>query len=290
MKNIFILFLSIVILSLFGCSTKEEGNVEMGSIDKATIDKTIKSLINENGEKAKFRIEKGVNQAASFWTKEDGTSEEFVQFCSDNFIGDEAKLDQVFERLNSNFEVLAGHLNKITLDLNIPLHLDIGETLPIDYIFGAYNPAAHLTNDFFKNKLAFFVLLNFPHYTLEEKNKLGENWSPKEWGYARVGDIFTSRIPAQYLQKVSEAMSKADAYISEYNIYVGNLIDKDGNTYFPKDMKLISHWNLRDELKSQYSKENGLPQQKLIYEVMLRIINQDIPQEKIGRASCRERA
>jgi hypothetical protein len=43
-------------------------------------------------------------------------------------------------------------------------------------------------------------------------------------------------------------------------------------------MVLLSHWNLRDELKSNYSEgEKGAEKQEMIYKVMEHIINQDIP-------------
>jgi hypothetical protein len=48
-------------------------------------------------------------------------------------------------------------------------------------------------------------------------------------------------------------------------------------------LKLITHWNLRDEIKSQYSAADGLPKQKMIYEVMKRIIDQSIPEEVINK-------
>jgi len=70
-------------------------------------------------------------------------------------------------------------------------------------------------------------------------------------------------VPADIVQKCSDALSVAENYISGYNIYVGNLLDEKGKTHFPKDMKLLSHWNLRDELKANYNKtEEGLTKQK----------------------------
>jgi len=52
---------------------------------------------------------------------------------------------------------------------------------------------------------------------------------------------------------------------------------------FPEDLKLISHWGIRDELKSQYAnKEGGLERQKMVYQVMKRIIDQSIPSEVIN--------
>jgi len=48
-------------------------------------------------------------------------------------------------------------------------------------------------------------------------------------------------------------------------------------------MKLISHWGLRDELKSDYSdKKRGVEKQEMIYSVMKRIIDQSIPADVIN--------
>ena len=34
---------------------------------------------------------------------------------------------------------------------------------------------------------------------------------------------------------------------------MGHLLTDDGRRLFPEDMVLLSHWNLRDELKSNYA-------------------------------------
>ncbi len=251
-------------------------------IDKTTIAKTTKALVEKYGESERDRVERSIKQMAEFWTEEDGTKKEFFDFCLENFVPKGEKLDQVFERLSNYFEVLNGHFNKITLELNRQLHLDVGEILPVDLMFAGYDPSANLINDFFKNKIAFYVILNFPNYSLQEKNTLGRKWTRKEWAFARMGDIFISRVPSEYLQKISEASTKADSYISQYNIFVGNLVDDNFKTYFPKEKKLISHWNLRDEIKSQYGKEDGQFKQKMIYEVMKHIIFQTIPENVIN--------
>ncbi|MCX7909460.1 MAG: hypothetical protein N2560_08095 [Ignavibacteria bacterium] len=251
-------------------------------IDKTTVNKTVKALVEKYGENERERISRSISQMANFWKEEDGSKKEFFEFCLNNFVPTGEKLDQVFQRLSNYFEVISGHFNKISLELNRQLHLDLGEILPIDLMFAGYDPSANLTNDFFKNKIAFYVILNFPNYTLQEKNTLGEKWSRKEWAFARMGDIFISRVPSEYLQKISEVSTKAYAYISQYNIFVGNLVDDNFKTYFPKDKKLISHWNLRDEIKSLYGKENSLFKQKMIYEVMKHIINQTIPENVIN--------
>ncbi len=276
-------FWLVSIISIFFTFCTNNKELEMKKfIDKTTVNKTIKALVEKHGENERFRIEKSVQQVANFWIEEDGSKKDFFDFCLNNFVQQGEKLDLVFERLSNYFEVVSGHFNKISLELNRHLHLDLGEILPVDLMFAGYDPSANLINDFFKNKIAFYVILNFPNYRLEEKNTLGIKWSRKEWAFARMGDIFTSRVPSEYLQKISEVATKADSYISQYNIFAGNLVDDNFKTYFPKEKKLISHWNLRDEIKSQYGKEDGLFKQKMIYEVMKHIINQTIPERVIN--------
>jgi len=282
MKKFILIFFSLIfVFSLI----KLQGGETI--IDSKTKEKTKKILLQKFGETQKFRIEKGINQAASFWRKDDGTLKDFEYFCEQYFVGTPEAFDKNFKKLEINFEVLNGHFNKMILDLKRPLHLDWGKILPIDLIFGQFNPSAHISDDLFKNKAAFFVLLNFPYYSLSEKTELGPKWSRKEWAYARMGDVFTSRVPAQVYQKISQIMTEADTYISEYNIYMGKLIDKNNRTYFPEDLKLISHWGLRDELKARYSDPDGLFKQKMIYKVMQRIIKQEIPEIVINNPEYR---
>jgi hypothetical protein len=223
-----------------------------------------------------------VKQVANFWRKSDGSEEAFKQFCKDHFIEDEEELEQVFKKISANLEVLYGNFHQIAVKLKEPIHLDRGSVHEIDKMFAEYDASSHLKQDFYKNKIAFYTLLNFPHYSLEKKNELGKEWSRKEWAYARLGDLYTSRVPADLIQKKSETLTQADSYISEYNIFMGNLIDERQKTYFPKDLRLITHWGLRDELKSNYNTEDGLKKQKMIYQVMLDIIKQDIPKKVIN--------
>ncbi len=262
----------------------ENTNKDSNCIDTNLANKVIDTLITKYGKNNSERITRGVKIVAAFWHKEDGTEKEFETFCKNNFIADEDKLKNIFDRLSENFETIKGHFNKINLDLNKPLHLDKGEILPIDLLFGGYDVSSHLTEDFFKNKIAMIVALNFPFYTLSEKEEKGKNWTREQWAYARMGDKYTSRVPAAILQKVSEASTLADTYISEYNIFMGNIVNNKNEKLFPKDLKLITHWGLRDELKSNYSGEKGFEKQKIIYEIMKDIISQDIPTEVINSA------
>jgi hypothetical protein len=272
------------IMLISGCQKKTEKSDEQKStITEATIVETIDKLKASHPEVNADRIERGVRHTASIWWPIDGTAEEFNAFCDSNFVADEEMRASFFKKISKHIETLYGHFNWMTLKLQEPVHLKFGDILPIDEMFSAFSPAAHLEDDLYSSKIAFVVALNFPYYSLSEKENLGKNWSRNEWAQVRLGDYFTSRVPANLQQNYAKVSSDADLYISQYNINMGKLLDEEGNTLFPKNMVLLSHWGLRDELKANYSKgDSGLIKQKMIYQVMKHIIGQTIPQTVIN--------
>ena len=252
-------------------------------IQKATIQRTVGDL-QKSSKLSPSLITRGVNQAADFWTEADGSQEDFINFCSENCCKNSAEKEMLFHRLCDNFESILGHNNRVTVELSLPIHVTGYEPLPIDERFAAYNSLSHLNSDMFDNKIAFVVILNFPHFTLKEKTENAEKWSPLEWGYARLGDLFTNRVPAETLQAITAATAAADNYISNYNIYMGRVKANDGSQFWGKDLKLITHWGLRDELKAAYAdKETGKAKQEVIYSIMKTIIDQTIPIDVINK-------
>ncbi len=251
-------------------------------ITESTVQQTIDSLLVKSGEAQKDRISRGVRNTAFLWKETDGSDADFREFCMNSFISDTNELDMLFRRISDNFEIVFGNFNRIAVGLRRPLDLDIGEMLAVDELFGSYSPYVHFADDFFGNKIAFLVTLNFPYYTLKEKAEMESKWTRKDWAYARLGDVFDSRVPAGVSQLVANASNKSGIYISDYNIYAGKLLSNEGNTLFPPDMKLLSHWNIRDEIKSNYGKSDGLQKQQMLYEVMKRIITQEIPEKVIN--------
>ncbi|MDR1738705.1 MAG: hypothetical protein LBR66_07830 [Candidatus Symbiothrix sp.] len=248
-------------------------------ISKQTTSAVIDSLSSRYPD-CQYAIAKGVMQIAKLWKSSDGSESDFKQFCTDNFIADPTEKQRVFLKISDYLEAIEGHFLEMSLTLQRQIHEATGDLDGIDESFAAYNPAAHWREDFYGNKLAFKIALNFPELSLAEKENLSDN--RLSWAYARLGDYFTARIPAEASQAVSTALANADVYIANYNIYAGHLI-KDSIHPFPKDMILLAHWNLRDEIKADYSlQEEGLDKQRTIYEVMKHIIAQDIPKEVIN--------
>lgn len=277
MKQKLSIMMLLIALTSFGYSQT------LKPITDATVVKVTNELVSQNASAQKLRIEKCVKQTAALWRSTDGSEADFERFCNENFIADQNQLEALFNKLQINFEQIYGLYNKLSVELKRTLHVNIGEVTAIDELFGGWDPYAHITDDFFDNKIAFIITINFPFYSLDEKQLVGDQWTARNWGYARLGDMFTSRVPAALLLKTSETTTTADSYISNYNIYMAKLFDNQGKSRFPAGMKLITHWGLRDELKSNYSnKTDGLEKQKIIYEVMKRIITQTIPNEVIN--------
>ena len=225
----------------------------------------------------------GVQQAAALWTEEDGSQADFDQLVADYYCTSDSERLALFESLSRILENVYQSADMLTVDLLKPTQLtNASEPQAPDWIMSGYSPLAHFLDDMFANKLAFITIINFPHYTLEEKNTLGKNWTRQEWAYARMGDVFTTRVPAEVIARIAQVNANAENYIADYNIYMGNLRTEDGRQLWDNNKVLLSHWNLRDELKALYGAENGQEKQEMIYQVMQRIVAQTIPQKAIN--------
>ncbi|HSE64996.1 MAG TPA: hypothetical protein VLG15_15430 [Thermoanaerobaculia bacterium] len=238
-----------------------------------------KELVAKHGEGQRDRLRRGMDQVARFWRAEDGNAKAFEEFVRASFAGDAATLDALFQRMEFAMESLEGNMVEINRDFRMQVDLDRGPIHSFDETLAGYDPSAHTTDDLFGNKLAFIVLLNFPLTTLEQRLTEGESWSRRQWAEARLAQRFSKRIPAEVNLEVAKVSAEADQYIAQYNVWMHHLVDEGGVRLFPPKMRLLSHWNLRDEIKANYSGgENALSKQRLIQKVMERIVTQTIPQ------------
>ncbi|HJW71572.1 MAG TPA: hypothetical protein VJ486_01840 [Geothrix sp.] len=235
-------------------------------------------LVAKHGEGQRLRIQRGLKQASAFWRAEDGSASDFEAFARRHFAGDAKAQDALFDRMEFVLESLGGHMAEITRDFKWHADLDLGPMLPVDEILSGYDPSAHFIDDAFANKLAFVVLLNFPESTLEERLQQGGQWTRRQWAESRLVDLFAKRIPAEVNLAIADAYGQADRYIASYNIWMHHLLNDKGERLFEPGKRLLSHWNLRDELKSRYAEgRGGLERQRMIQKVMERIVTQTIP-------------
>ena len=289
-------------------------------------------LVAKYGEGQRERARRGLKQGGEFWHTGDGDQAAFESFVRANFASSQptlagegaratpAALDTIFGRFERLLEQIDGHMGEIGRELRTQADLDLGPILPLDEAFAGYDASAHLTDDMFQNKLAFVVLLNFPLTTLDQRLTEGQHWTRRQWAEARLAQRFSKRVPAEVNLAIAQAASQADNYIAEYNVWMYHVVGEptvpsaalgagfgrrstaktDGTPQrlFPKGMRLLSHWNLRDQIKADYEHptapkagaagtplpENhiGLSRQRAVQHVMERIVTQKIPEAVIN--------
>ena len=283
MKHFSLLLTSLIVLGVFMFTSCNRSKNAIRPKVVAGLQKELKQRFPDADA---MLMERGVSQAAALWTADDGSEEEFSAFVRENYCATPSERVALFESLSRILENCYQSADMLTVDLLKPTQLtNAGEPQLPDWIMSAYSPLAHFSDDMFANKLAFVTILNFPHFSLDEKNTMGRKWSRQQWAMARLGDVFTTRVPASVNAALAQANADAENYIADYNIYMGNLRTEDGRKLWPEDKILLSHWNLRDELKALYAdKEAGKEKQEMIYQVMQRIVRQDIPAKAVNGA------
>ncbi len=252
-------------------------SVSTPTLSDEVVQSATKALVTAHGAGEDARIRRGVTQAAQRWWPEDGDAAAFTAFCERNYLANPAERTAAAARLEHVLEEVDGHLHEVRRELLTPLDLDTGPVTALDRLLANLDLSAHTGEDLFATKVAFLALLNFPVHTLAERLQQGAGWDREAWARSRMMDRFADRVPAEVLQGITRSLTAADAYIAEYNIRMDGGVPKDVKRLFPENLRLISHWGLRDELASHYGEADGLAKQRMIERVMERIVRQEIP-------------
>jgi hypothetical protein len=260
---------------------EQAGELPVAVIDEAALAPIEASLAAEHGEAERERIRLGLRQAAERWWPEDGGVEDFRALAEEHFFPVGEALDETARHLEYALEMLDGHANEADIELGTFQDLERGPLRPVDALLAAYSPTAHIDEDLFRSGVALAVLLNFPVTTLEQRVAEGTTWSRDRWARARLAGRFENRVPAEVLQEIEEAGAGASLYIDSYNIRMDRLFRGGEAAGFAGDLRLISHWGLREEIRAQYGQEGGIDRQRLVARVMDRIVLQEIPAEVI---------
>ncbi len=255
----------------------------LSCIGNGTRQRTVDLLVASHGIALQPRIAGGVAGAAAFWRADDGTAEEFTQFCLEHFIADPASRSAAVKNLSAKLEAIWGHYHCVSRTLSEPIELDRGgDPTPIDHLFARWSPYTHFDEDLFAQKIAFFVLLNFPNIPLAEKLRDGPGWTREQWAMARLGDLVQQRVPGEVNRDISKVAVDNDNYINEYNIHTDRLTHR-GLPLFKTNEALITHWGLRDEIKAQYAAPDAMPRQQALWHVLMRIADGTVPRQVIGK-------
>ncbi len=276
MKTQATLFFILCCLWLTACTTEEPREGQF--LESRLISDVKTSLLEKFGEADSIRITRGVDCAAAIWIKSDGDADQFRDFCMKQFVPSGADLDLVFSILEQQYEVLNGHLREINLQFDYPVVTHQRTLTGIDRIFSKTKPSV----DPYASKLAFAVALNFPHYSQDEKEVLGKEWSRKEWAMVRMGDLFSDRPdPEKKIEPLTEPEELRE-YHTLYILSMDHILSPEMEILFPEGTRLNCHNGLRDEIKGLYTRQNSLERQRMINQIMMHVIHQSIPVCMIG--------
>ena len=245
----------------------------------------VAELVKAHGADHEARIRRGIAQVTALWRPEDGEDGDLPAFVREHYLADPALRDSTFARFEAMLEQIDGHFLELGRDLRRPTELDLGPMLPVDGLVATWDPGAHATDDLFASKVAFVALLNFPLSTLSERTAHAPTMSRREWAEDRLTGRFARRVPAAVRQRIADVGARTDLYIAGYNLWMHHVVD-GGTRRFAQGKKLISHWNLRDELKARYADgAEGLAAQRTLVKAMERIVDQTIPEAVIGHST-----
>ncbi len=247
----------------------------LAPVPPAVVADAIAKLTAKHGASHSAAIGAGVAQAAQLWRAKDG---DFAAFCVEHFVADPAAREALFVKMQATVEQVRGHVLELGRTVRWGTEVEDGRAVqPL----ATYDIGAHVVDDLFTSKVAFAILLNFPLRTLAQKVKDGAQWNRRTWAEVRLTGIVDTRVPGELAGAASAVEAAADQYIAGYNLWMHHVLGADGKRLFPSGKRLISHWNLRDELKANYADPEGLAKQRTIATVMDRIVTQTIPKAVI---------
>lgn len=242
-------------------------------------EKTIERILIElgNEQKAPF-LERCVRAVASRWNKVDGLESEFEAFCLKHYVADTALKGVLLHKVLEKIEKMNGLSLSIYWSNAWSVMMQTGDIEPVDSLFAEIDPSAHLLDDFYKSKLAFFILLNFPLLTYHEKQKLTVHPGDRlQLAMSRLAELYQFRIPFNVSKKLSSAVSETYQYLSYVKFDLNRVFTSDKEPFIPHTMQVDCHWGLRDQINLQYHHKNSLSSQKTLAKIWERAILEEVP-------------
>ena len=241
------------------------------AITESTIEKVYAELVAEHGESESERVNKGIRQLAEAWREEDGNEKDFEKFCNENFMSKQPLSDNFF-RLQNILTYMSGRVNEMRSLVNESRSFTDTEPLAVDRLLHSALP--HVNMD--AGNISHFIRLNFPYYSEDEKLENMFTWSREKWAMVRLGDWIepkTSYKKSDYADKARDFKR----YMERYFFRMDAITNSNGELLFNKGTLLHSHRGLRDVIKDEYTKDNGLNRQEVMNMVIERITEGNVP-------------
>jgi hypothetical protein len=245
----------------------------------------VAAVVARFGETSRAAAESGVVRAAARWQPSDGDAAAFSDFCAKHFAADDAERAALLARLEEALRQIGGHLYEMRRSLRRWNDL-VGESVAgFDEVAAAFDPAPDLSDQLYRQKLAFIALLNFDRPDLACMLREGGSWDTDRWAAARVAQQFGPRIPAELADHARRVGHEASNFVARFHVPVGTMVDAKGRRWFEPDRALLAHWLVREEIKAGYGDPDGLDKQHALMWVMARAIDGSIPRAVMERTT-----
>jgi hypothetical protein len=132
------------------------------------------------------------------------------------------------------------------------------------------------TYNAYTSGLAYFLKLNFPVWSLTEKQQMHSGWDRNQWIMSAIGSYYPGKMVARN-PALSSRQSEFRGYMDTYFFDMERIMGAKGNYPFDERLSLHSHRGLRDNTKEEYTKEGGFDRQKLTDEVLVKIFTGEVP-------------
>jgi hypothetical protein len=274
--NIFTIFTTLFFVSLFSSGQVDSVSNLQDDVAQTTRELTDKYRI-ENAE----RIDRGVRHLADLWFDENGSGTDFQEFCMKQFIPSGIELDNALQIAEQQFEAINGYRRELSIALQYPVVTMKRPLTELDRLFNS----TELDIDFYKSELALAIALNFPYYTIAEKEALGADWSRKKWAMVRLGDMFHFRTDPKKEPKPLILPDELRDYSSLYILSMDHILSPGLEVLFPDGTRLNCHHGLRDEIKGLFARNNPLERQRAISAIIMHIVYQTIPECMTGETT-----
>jgi hypothetical protein len=249
----------------------------------AAREESLRALVEQHGPTERDRMRAGIARVAERWTERDGGHDAFVRFCTRSFVPQRDR-PLLLARIEAALEQVGGHLYEMRRSLrrwsDLRLHPSEEPLQFVDDMLATFDPAPDISEESYRQKLAFLTLLNCDRPTLEEMLRDGPTWSTDTWAEARLGQHFGPRIPKEVNDLAREVSHRSNAWVARFHVPVGSLRDERGGGHFEPGRALLAHWLVREEIKAGYNdpdRERGLHKQRALAWVMARHIDGSIP-------------
>ena len=245
----------------------------------ATSESVQQALVARTARPSAAASPPGLAQVADYWRAEDGDAADFAAFVATYFAPAGPQLDALFARLETNLESLDGHLLEIGRDWRSQSELDLGPAYPFDELMAGYAPGGALPGRQLPEQAGLRRAPQLPADHARGAPERGRDLDAPAVGRGAAGGPLRQAHPRRGEPGLSRRRSaEAEPYIAGYNIWMHHLLDAKGQRPFAAGKRLLSHWNLRDELKAHYARGAAGPRRAAHHaRVMERIVDQTIP-------------